>query len=242
MMNNHIRNDYDCWFAQWYTKPTSYKYNRLGIWQYGGETNYLNSPAISGVGVIDQNFCYKDYPTIIKNGGYNGFKKQASTNTSTSTTSNTSSTTSTANDMPMSIYRIRTGGKWLPEVFNLEDYAGIVGKPITDIMVKFKRGTVKYRVHIKGGNWLPYVTGYNIKDDNNGYAGNGKPIDAIEIYYNTPNDLVKSKGYYKAKYRVSPTGENYYGWQYDNEKIGGQDGYAGAFGKTIDRLQITLSK
>lgn len=77
MMSNHIRNDFDCWFAQWNTKPNSYKYNRMGIWQYGGETNYLESNSIPGVGTIDKNICYKDYPTIIKNGGYNGWKKNS---------------------------------------------------------------------------------------------------------------------------------------------------------------------
>ena len=68
-------------------------------------------------------------------------------------------------------------------------------------------------------------------------------IDAIEVYYNTPSDLKKSLGYYlKAKYRVSPVSKDYYGWQYDTEKTNGQDGYAGAFGKTIDRVQIVLAK
>lgn len=75
MMSNHIRNDYDCWFAQWSSQPSAYKYNRLGMWQYGGETNYVDNPVIAGVGVIDQDISYKDYPTIIKNGGYNGWKK-----------------------------------------------------------------------------------------------------------------------------------------------------------------------
>ena len=93
MMNDHIRNDYDCWFAQWYTKPSSYKYNRLGIWQYGGETNYLNNTSIPGVGVTDQNIAYKDYPTIIKNGGYNGFTKSSSSNSSSSSSSSSTTTT-----------------------------------------------------------------------------------------------------------------------------------------------------
>ena len=76
MMSTHIRNDFDCWFAQWYYSPTDYKYNRLGIWQYGGETNYIESNSIPGVGVIDKDRCYKDYPTIIKQGGYNGWGKE----------------------------------------------------------------------------------------------------------------------------------------------------------------------
>ena len=88
MMSDHIRNDYDIWWAQWHTSPSSYKYNRLGMWQYGGETNYIDSPSIQGIGTIDQNIAYKDYPSIIKNGGYNGYKKsrnQVVTPPSTST-------------------------------------------------------------------------------------------------------------------------------------------------------------
>ena len=134
-------------------------------------------------------------------------------------------------------YKVRTSKSgWLPEVKDLSDYAGIVGQPITDIAVKVSEGSVKYRVHIKGGKWLPYVTGYNTNDSNNGYAGIKKEIDAIEIYYNTP----KGKTVKKAKYRVSPLKKNYYSWQYDNEKTNGQDGYAGSLGQTIDRLQVTV--
>lgn len=77
MMNDHIRKDFDCWFAQWYTSPTDYKYDRLGIWQYGGETNYIDGNSISGVGVIDKDKSYKDYPSIIKNGGWNGWQGAA---------------------------------------------------------------------------------------------------------------------------------------------------------------------
>ena len=128
----------------------------------------------------------------------------------------------------------------MPEVKNLADFAGIKGKAITDVAIKVTKGKVKYRVHIKGGGWLPYVTGYNINDHINGYAGNGKVIDAIEIYYSTPKDYSDKYGYLKAKYRVSPLNGNYYSYQYDNEKSNGQDGYAGLFGKNIDKLQIVL--
>lgn len=31
--------------------------------------------------------------------------------------------------------------------------------------------------------WLPWVAGYNLNGDNNGYAGNKKVIDAIQIVY-----------------------------------------------------------
>ena len=64
----------DLWIAQW-NHTCQYTGDNLGIWQYGGEVNYLESNSISGVGVIDKDICYRDYPTIIKNGGYNGWTK-----------------------------------------------------------------------------------------------------------------------------------------------------------------------
>ena len=75
-------------------------------------------------------------------------------------------------------YRVRSNKIWLPEVVGRNDYAGYSnGKAITDVAIN---GAV-YRVHIKGGKWLAWVSGYNINDSINGYAGNGKVIDAIEI-------------------------------------------------------------
>lgn len=135
--------------------------------------------------------------------------------------------------IPDAIYRVRAGGKWYPAVKNMDDYAGVVGKAITDVALKFSKGSCKYRVHIKGGKWLPWVTGYNINDDNNGYAGDKKVIDMIQIVYN---------GKYKAQYRVSPVRSNYYSFQNNTETTKGQDGYAGSYGKSIDRLQIKLVK
>ncbi len=121
---------------------------------------------------------------------------------------------------------------WLPEVKNLDDYAGYENSPITGIAIKVDKGSIRYRVHIKGGNWLPYVTGYDIKDFNNGYAGGNKIIDAVEVYYNTPLDI---RPYMRAKYKV-----NNYSWQYDNETTNGQDGYAGTFGVPVTKLQIEI--
>lgn len=122
---------------------------------------------------------------------------------------------------------------WLPEVKNLEDYAGWENSPITGVAIKVDKGTIKYRVHIKGGKWLPYVTGFNINDIKNGYAGDGETaIDAIEVYYYTPNDI---RPYKKAKYKV-----NNYPWQYDNETTNGADGYAGVFGVDATKFQICI--
>lgn len=430
MIDKSVWSAYDIWLASW-TPSCTYTGSNLGIWQYGGEINKIESNSISGVGVIDKNKCYKDYPTIIKNGGYNGWTKNSTTSSTTNTanktstitenqlrqkvantinawlgategsaghkeivniynsqnplpvgyklknndawcaatvsatwlkvgiakyittecgcgrfrdnakklgiwvenddykpkigdaiiyywsdngagdcttgadhigivtavngnmftvtegnmgsgivgkrnmqvngryirgfitpdyatiakkvagkviadnnsTSNSTSTKTNTKSIPNITYRVRANGKWWGEIKNLTDYAGVVGYPITDVAIKVSKGSIKYRVHVKGGNWLGWITGYNINNSATGYAGNGKPIDAIEVYYSTPSDVKNSFGYYlKAKYRVSPVNSGYYDWQYDDEKTNGQDGYAGAFGKTIDRLQITLSK
>ena len=152
------------------------------------------------------------------------------------------SATASAPAVPDVTYRVRTNGVWLSEVKNLETYAGLRGRAITDIAFRAAAGAVRYRVHVAGGGWLPYVTGCDIRDDENGYAGDKKPIDAVEIYYETPSYMVSAGGYLRAKYCVSPVNGGYYPWQYDNETTGGQDGYAGLFGSAIDRLQVCLAK
>jgi hypothetical protein len=141
---------------------------------------------------------------------------------------------------PEALYRVRAGGRWYREVNGLSSYAGEIGVPITDVAIKVTRGRVKYRVHIKGGTWLPYVTGYSVNDHENGYAGDKKPIDAVEICYLTPEDVRAGHGYLRAKYCVAPLNRTFYPYQYDNEQDEEQDGYAGAFGRPIDRFRMTL--
>lgn len=65
-----IKNRYDIWLAH-YTSKTNYT-GQYGIWQYTSEGI---TPGISGR--VDMNIGYKDYPTIIKNAGLNGYEKQA---------------------------------------------------------------------------------------------------------------------------------------------------------------------
>lgn len=128
-------------------------------------------------------------------------------------------------------YRVKTQKHgWLPEVKNLTDYAGWENSPITDVAIRVDKGSIKYRVSPKGKDFLPYVTGYNIKDSKMGYAGNGKPIDRIEAYYYTPNDI---RPYKKIYYRV-----NNLPWQTDNDKNSQMDGYAGIIGKNITKLEM----
>ena len=148
-------------------------------------------------------------------------------------TSATSPSTNVSNSEVNVYYRVKTQKHgWLPEVKNLTDYAGWENSPITDVAIRVDKGSIKYRAHIKGSDWLPFVTGYDINDINNGYAGDGRVIDAVEVYYFTPNDI---RPYKRAKYKI-----NDYDWQYDNEKTNGQDGYAGVFGVDATKFQIVI--
>ena len=130
-------------------------------------------------------------------------------------------------------YRVKTQKHgWLSEVKNLEDYAGWENSPITGLAIKVDKGNVKYRVHIKGGQWLPYVTGYDINNSMNGWAGNNLVIDLIEVYYNTPSNIRPFKKIY---YRA-----NGLPWQSDNDKNSKMDGYAGIIGKNITKLEMYI--
>lgn len=131
-------------------------------------------------------------------------------------------------------YAVRVeGGTIYPFVRNLQDFAGVQGRKITDIAIKCDVGSVSYRVHVLGKGWLPFVSGCNWSDGNNGYAGNGRVIDAVQVIYHPPVG-----SWQKAQYRISPVKRGYYSWQYNDETTGGQDGYAGAFGIPMDRFQL----
>lgn len=60
----------DKWVADWGHNPPEIE--TLGIWQFGGDsTNYLRSSKIGGY-VVDQNYSFRDYPTIMREHGLNG--------------------------------------------------------------------------------------------------------------------------------------------------------------------------
>ena len=130
-------------------------------------------------------------------------------------------------------YRVKTQKHgWLPEVKNLTDYAGWENSPITDIAIRVDKGSIKYRVSPVGKDFLPYVTDFNINDHNNGYAGNNTPIDRLEVYYYTPDNIRPFK---KAKYRV-----NGLPWQTDNDVNSEMDGFAGIKGNHITKIEISI--
>lgn len=69
-LESDIKQEYAMWVAQWNTECT---YNgQYGMWQFGGETNYIRSTLINGQ-TVDQNYMLVDYPSIIKSKGKNGY-------------------------------------------------------------------------------------------------------------------------------------------------------------------------
>lgn len=145
-------------------------------------------------------------------------------------TTTTSATTTTSKTIDVT-YQVYVGGKWLPNVKNTEDYAGIETRRIQGIYMNPSKGRLRYRVKLVGStNYLPWVV--NRED----YAGIfGKDIDCVQI------ELLDCEGY-TVQYRVSTTTSlNYLSWitGYNNNN---EYGYAGIKGKPIDKLQIKIVK
>ena len=139
-------------------------------------------------------------------------------------------------EKPTLTYRVYADGQWYDEVKGLSNIAGRKKQAISAVAVKVSNGKIKYRVHLLNGDWLPWVTGYDIDDDVNGYAGiKGKVIDGLQVEFSGVGD-------YKATYRARKQGKNkFMPYQHNTEHDTEQDGYAGVFDTKIDGLQITLT-
>lgn len=104
-----IPSKYDCWVANWGTNNPSTPSH--GLWQFGGETNKIRTNKIAGY-VCDQNYSYKDYPSIMKEYGLNGYLKDKTTNTTNNTTTPPkveNKPTTTQNTTNYITYRVKKG-------------------------------------------------------------------------------------------------------------------------------------
>lgn len=132
-------------------------------------------------------------------------------------------------------YRVKTQKHgWLPEVKNLEDYAGYEGSPIIGLAIRVDKGSIKYRITTISGKTLGWITGYDINDYISGWAGNGEPIALVEAYYFTPNNI---RPYQYAYYKV-----NNYPYQKDLIKGNGFDGFGGVRGVPMTKFQMYIGK
>lgn len=118
-------------------------------------------------------------------------------------------------------YQVYTGDRWLPNVTDLTDYAGIYGQAIQGIYASLSIGSIQYRTHTQGGGWLPWVT------DRTDYAGSlGKNVDGLQM------QLIGLSGY-NVKYRIY-TGGRWLPW------VTGLEDYAGIFGKGVEAIQVEI--
>ena len=123
------------------------------------------------------------------------------------------------------------GGEWLPEMWGHHDtggsddeFAGEPGVPVRWIAIK---GVKRYRAQTTANGWLPWVSGYNINDMEDGCAGDGSPIVALQV----DDDRVR--------YAVHViTGEQYADMVGLKDTGGSGDDYAGDGMTAIDMLYM----
>ena len=114
--------------------------------------------------------------------------------------------------------------KWLPNVVNDTDYAGIFGHDVCCVYANANEGNVYYKVHYKDGKWLPEVK--NRED----YAGlYNKPIDGFMIKSD------KKKLTYRVHLRKQ---RRWLPWVTGYSTSDSNNGYAGILGQEIDAIQI----
>ena len=138
----------------------------------------------------------------------------------------------------------RLNGPWLPEVTDFgegdQGYAGDPNRQHDLVYIRVDAGTLRYRAHVLGGQWLPWVTKGDPSDTVNGCAGvPGRAIDGIQAYYVTPG----GEPYKQAWYRSQTTERA--GWLPvccdDGSTYAQYDGFCGILGEPLDRLQIAVA-
>lgn len=76
LLDDECIKKYTLWLAEYSSKLNWNK--ACDMWQYS------STGRVNGIsGSVDTNYCYVDFPAIIKNGGFNGFKKAATPTTTT---------------------------------------------------------------------------------------------------------------------------------------------------------------
>lgn len=130
-------------------------------------------------------------------------------------------------------YRVSTdpnGGYWYDEMADwtdtggsTDDFAGNIGEMVRWIAVK----GATYRVCTQASGWLPWVDQYNVNDLENGCAGDGSPITALEI---SNGDI---------RYQVHVLGGGWYPEMQGQTDTGGSsDTFAGDLWNPVDAVAM----
>lgn len=115
--------------------------------------------------------------------------------------------------------------KWLPNVKNDSDYAGIFGHDVCAVFANLSSGNIFYKVHFKGGIWLPEVKN---REDYAGIFNN--PIDGLMMKTDTG-----AKIYYRVHLRRT---NGWLPWVTGYSESDNDNGFAGILGQEIDGIQI----
>jgi len=222
---------YDKWLAYWGSnRPNDLQ---CDIWQY------TSDGAVDGlVGRVDMSISYKDYESIIKEKGLNGFGNAIPVNPQPVTPIPTPEPIHiVAEPEPVVTYQAYAQSRWLSAVVELADFAGLDDIPILGIKAWSSKGHIELQAHTVNGKWWSIVD--HADNDSDGYAGSIKSGSAIDCIHAR---LVGVDGY-KLRIRVAPIGGgfgDYYSWV--NKWDDSSSGYAGIFGKKIERIQMDIVK
>ena len=217
-ITDEVKKNYDIWLANVgkngaTLSSTTYK-GSYTMWQYSwvGKVDGIS-------GNVDMDYCYKNYVE----------------DTKPAEPSEPVAPPPSPNGINV-YYKVSPDSKnWYPEVKNDTDYAGLDNKTVQGFTARVDKGQIKFRVHVKNGKWLGWISKYNPNDWNYGVAGiKGKPIDGIQI------DFSGVEGY-QVMYRVSVAGTSaWYPWV--SGYSSNSNGYAGVYGKNIDKIQVKIVK
>lgn len=138
------------------------------------------------------------------------------------------STATTSSGQPK--YNVMANGCWFDTMQGLkdtggsgDDFGGSIGSAMQYLAIE---GVGKYRVATQASGWLPWVEKRDLGDLDNGCAGDGSAIIAVEI----PNKRIK--------YQVHVLGGEWLDWMVGNNDTGGtSDTYAGNM-NAIDAVRI----
>lgn len=205
-LNYNQLTSYDMWIAQYGTNCSAKL--PYGMWQYSskGKVNGISTN-------VDLDYCYKDYPSIIKKAGLNGYKKNSSVIPSTSIAPAVSSTDYVL-DWPLQGQHVITAGWYYS--------AGSLHQAI-DLRVAFRQP-----VYAAGAGVVNFVYTWNgrvTNGDTNSYGNcvkilhdkkyNGKNVETLYAHLDsyivskgqrvTTGQLIGYAGYTG---HVIPTGPN----------------------------------
>lgn len=131
---------------------------------------------------------------------------------------------------------------WLSEVLNYNNvngngYSGWLGYPMLGFRAKTKgdasvAGYLEYRVHKKGGSWLPWRRDYDKDSSGDTFGGNLKSeIDGLQFR------IVGVSGRH-VRYSVHTVDKGWLSFVTDYGE--GSDGYGGIFGHSIDGVKLEI--